>query len=532
MKRTRLKLATPRRTLAEHILHRSCRSQLRRTLADIWFRFGAWDRAGALWNAVAADLPKDVRSRFALVEIALQKNDAAAAQRWLGELRTLEGDQGSLWRYAEAAILVREAHGRRGKLEEARKKLQDLEPMHKDWSRIPLLAATISELEGKHQQAITEYTRALELGETQPRTLARLLELLLQRREVGKAETELAKYEQKLPLTPELARLGAEAALGSRDKRSAQLALKRAELAVTLPSRDYRDYLWLAPIYRDASETAKAEELLRTSLDLAGHAPDTWIAWMEHLAQTDQRSKALSELDRLKQLLPADRQPLTIARCYEALRMPDQAATAYQDALKGRPGDFVLLAYAADFQRRADQPALAKNLYEQLLDPDLAAPAQYVVQARRHLATLLATEGAAARQKALALLTDNTKSRGDTIADERIRLFIQSQDERLRDNALNQFQETLRRQTPTADERVLLAQMLEATNNLGQARTQLAAVVDENPMMPQYLVRYARLLIRAGDLAEAGRLIARLETLEPNSERLRELKTALVRAKQ
>ena len=56
--------------------------------------------------------------------------------------------------------------------------------------------------------------------------------------------------------------------------------------------------------------------------------------------------------------------------------------------LKDRPNDFALLAYAADFFRRADQPAKARPLYERLLDPTLAAPAELVGLARRQLAAL------------------------------------------------------------------------------------------------------------------------------------------------
>ena len=222
------------------------RAQLWRALAETWSRRGEQRRAGELWTALASALPRDVRSRFALVEIAVQKSDGAAARKNLEELRAVEGEHGSFVLFAEAAILVREAHGQSSKLAEARKKLAELEATHKDWPRLPLLAAAISEREGKHPQAIEEYTRALDLGDSQPRTLARLLELLLQRREFSKAETEVTKYEQKQTLTSELARLGAEVAVGLRDKLPAQIAVKRAGLAVTLPSRDYRDYLWLA----------------------------------------------------------------------------------------------------------------------------------------------------------------------------------------------------------------------------------------------------------------------------------------------
>ena len=64
---------------------------------------------------------------------------------------------------------------------------------------------------------------------------------------------------------------------------------------------------------------------------------------MGYYTQMNQRKQALQELVRLRQELPKDRQALTVARCYEAMQMPDEAARAYQDALAAQPDDFTLL---------------------------------------------------------------------------------------------------------------------------------------------------------------------------------------------
>ncbi len=505
-------------------------ARLRRSLAETFYYLGDWTRAEALWREVARAVPLDLRSRSMLLDVALEKHEPESARAWLDEIRKIEGDAGWLWRYGAIAIQIQEAHGRRSELEDARKKLQDLEPLRKMGPRLPLLAASIFELEGKHPQAIAEYMRALDLGDVPPRRMARLLELLIARREFGKAENELGRYEQKTPLTKDLARLGADIALGMRDKHFAKLAVARAESAVSLPIRDYRDGLWLARIDQAAGNDAKAEKILLDCLDQAGHAPDVWIAWMEFLTHTNQRTRAPKELARMTAELTKSRQPLTLARCYEALHQPEQAAQAYQDALQANPDDLNLLAFAADFHRRADQADEAQKLYQRLVDPALSAPAEFVVPARRQLAVLLAAKGADARKRALALLDDNTKTRGNTVADERIRLYVQSLTASTRQDALNRFQDSLRLEPPTPEERLLLARMLEATDQLGSARSQLAEAVDENPT-PQNLARYVQMLTRTDDMDEAERQLARLDALEPRSDRARELRTMLDRAK-
>jgi predicted Zn-dependent protease len=69
--------------------------------------------------------------------------------------------------------------------------------------------------------------------------------------------------------------------------------------------------------------------------------------------------------------------------------------------------------------------------------------------------------------------------------------------------------------------------MLEAAGQVEQARTHLAELVDEFPDEPRMLVRYARLLLRLEERGEARRLLARVDKLEPNSERVTELRKLL-----
>jgi tetratricopeptide (TPR) repeat protein len=218
-----------------------------------------------------------------------------------------------------------------------------------------------------------------------------------------------------------------------------------------------------------------------------------------------------------------------MGRCFEALHLPEQADRAYQDALREAPEDFGVIAYAADFYRRADRFDDAKRLYERLLDPALAVPADASAQARRHLAVLLGERGATSQ--ATALLDENRTNQADTLADQRIRLYLQSLTPSARANALAQFLDTRRMQLLSPDERLLLAEMLASAGRLGEARAQLAELEGEHPNTPRVLVRYARLLIRMEDVEEAQRLATRLEALEPNSARVLEVRLALPGAK-
>jgi thioredoxin-like negative regulator of GroEL len=154
------------------------------------------------------------------------------------------------------------------------------------------------------------------------------------------------------------------------------------------------------------------------------------------------------------------------------------------------------------------------------------APANVQENARRQLAVLLGQDGAAS--KAMVLLDANR----DTMADRRVRLFLRSLDPAARLQAIDQFQASLRDEPGTPEDRLLLAAMYEAAGQFGQARTLLAELSTQDPREARYLYRNASLLIRMDDVDEAERALKRLHDLEPNSHRVREVRAAIVQAKQ
>jgi Tfp pilus assembly protein PilF len=504
----------------------AARDRLRHALAETWARLGDWGRAEALWLNLAADRPQDLRSRFALLEGALQANQPDKARRLLAELRKLEGAQGMLWRYGTAALRVWEARADRAKLAEARKVLDELARQQPDWGRVPLLQARADELDGQLGQAARHYERAIELGEAQPGVVRRLLELLLDRQEYLRAEEALGRFLQAHALTPALARLGAEVAAGNRN---GPVARARGQQAAPLPSNDYRDYLWLARIHQAIGEPAEAENLLREAVRIADHAPDPWVALIEYLDRTGQSGAAEQALAQARAKLPASVRPLALARGHEALHQAAKAEADYAEALAAAPGDFVALAQAAEFFARQDRPDRAEPLLRKLLEPAVAAPDGPAARARRQLAAILATRGPDGRTEALDLLTRNTKEHGDTPADERVRWYVTGQDPAKLARAIAQFQESLERQPPSPSERLLLAELCLAAGKAGQARAALQPLLAQPA--PQPVARYVAALIRAGDLDEATAWLARLEQWEPQTPRTHDLREALAKAR-
>ncbi|MCI0680461.1 MAG: tetratricopeptide repeat protein [Gemmataceae bacterium] len=490
-----------------------------RVLADAWRLLGEPEAAEQCWRQLAAAQPTDLRSRFALLESTLQRRDLATARALIAELRRLEGEDGSRWRWGEAALQIHEARGTPHDLAKARRQLAQLGRRHRDWPRVPLLEARIDEIEGKWEGVIENYLKAVELGERQPHVVRPLVQLLRERRMFAEVGQTLALCEDSGPLPKDLARHAAEAAaVHGNAPRVRQLL---AQLFPT-PPRDYRDLIWRAGLHGRLDEPATAEAYLRQAAQLANHVPDSWIALVERLAKTGQREEASAVIGQMEKTMPAGRLPYTLARCWDAAGDPARAAAAYQEALARQPRDVALLAAAADYHWRAERPDLAAPLYERLLDPQTAAPPDVVAPARRQLALCRAAGGHISQ--ALATLDG-----GESVADRRVRSFLEGQAPAQTRQAIQQLQESFARHPSRAEEELLLVQLHLAASDPLRARERLAnlLIAEETPLV---IAWHVRLLVRTEAVQEAALWFAKLERWEPASPRTQELKQLILKA--
>src|SRR5262249_17861084 len=157
------------------------------------FRAGDLREAERLWGRVAEQLPTDLDVRSHLFDLAVRAGDDAAAQRLAKEFRRIEGDNGVLWRHAEASRLVLAARKRPdpGGLAEARRLLAEAAARRPSWPKPAILEADIALLEGNADGAIEAYRRAVDLGAGDPEVARRLVRLLYSRQRYKEAEETL-----------------------------------------------------------------------------------------------------------------------------------------------------------------------------------------------------------------------------------------------------------------------------------------------------------------------------------------------------
>ena len=503
--------------------------RLLRSLAEAALALGDRARAERLWRQLAERRPEDLPVRFRLFESALQAGKEEEARRILDEVRNLEGDNGPLAAFGEAACLaLRARRGDRAAVTEARLRLAAAAALRPSWSRVPLLEADLYEREGNKTKALERYQAALDRGESRPVVLRRVLELLHAQGHYAEASALVRRLPEQALASPALGRLAVEAELiaptspGANPVALRRHALERARQAVVKDSADYRDHLWLGQVAATAGEPAEAEKALRKARGLAEDAPDAWAALILFLARTD-APKAEMELAAARDKLPRDKLPLVLAPACEALGKLEQAEKQFR-ILADRANAPTALKNLASFYLRTGQQARAEPILRKVLAPETKATVETVRWGRRALAVALAFRGGYPPfREASTLLDENAKGGVEEVDDRRARALVLATQPSHRREAIRLFESlSSRRGDSRADFQFLLARLYEADGDWRKARGRLLSVLASHDKNPVYLAHYIHALLRHKQGEEAAGWVDRfaalgrpaLETLE------------------
>ncbi len=147
---------------------------------DVLPAAAAGRRRPRLQAAGRAEIPRPANGH----RLARPRARAATAfqQSFLAELKTLEGDDGTWWRYGEAARRVlRAGRGDRSALGEARDLLSEMAKRRPKWARVALLGALLDDFGDDPAKALDGYLQAFALGERQPTMVRHLVQRLAKR---------------------------------------------------------------------------------------------------------------------------------------------------------------------------------------------------------------------------------------------------------------------------------------------------------------------------------------------------------------
>jgi tetratricopeptide (TPR) repeat protein len=507
-------------------------SALWQALAEAHYNAQRWpDSRRALERVMQLPMhAQDVRTRMQMLELALLQDDDPQARAVLADIKRLEGDGagGIDWSFGEAMRLIH--HGRKGKkdsLEQARRLLTAAAAQRPNWHPIVQLRAEIDELQGRPDQAIANYRRAIELGSRDPAATKQLLVLLSNAQRFDEVEHVLAQMHKQNGATEELARLYIAHSCNRRDFRKAEHLVKQI---VASKSANYRDHLWMGQILSvNGQAPDEAEKALRRAVELGREQPEAWIGLVRHLISVGQNSQAKTEIENAAKALPADRKDIALAQCYELLGFLKDAADHHKAAVEKHAESAAVQRAAADFCMRIGRFAAAEMLYRKIVQKQIPVSAADEIAARRGLVMALVKQDHPLKAfEALQLVGLTLDDKGllpdGKIADTTDEQLLQAKvlgslnHHRLRGQAIKLMEALQPRNALPTEDRFFLARLLVQQSsdavNWPKARSLLKALALEQPKNPRYLGYAAREHIQQKEFNEAELFIARLEVVE------------------
>ncbi|SIO55099.1 Tetratricopeptide repeat-containing protein [Singulisphaera sp. GP187] len=502
------------------------RPRLEDGLANAYLRLGNLQEADRIWTEAAKRRPEDRQLATLLLGLSLRRGDDESIGRSSSRLRQIEGEDGALWRYADAARLVLRAKpGNGALLSQARTLLAEVSKKRPEWALVSLLEGEIAEKEGKPDRAIESYLKAIRGGERPPQVVRQVIQLLNQHGRTVEADRLIEDLLKSTPPVGLLGQLAAEKSLRNRDQGQ---ALELARQAIAPDSKDYHDRIWLAQMLWAAKKPAEAEVELRRAVAMAGKEPEVWMALIQFLSETDQKVAAEQAIAEAGRQLPPDLVTLTLARCYDRIGDRAKAEEQYVAALKTHPDNAAIHLTVANFYLATQRPENAQTLLRKVLDPQLKAPQQIVASARRSLALSLANGDSESFLEAASLLDKNIAEEGGLIEDQRFKALLLASRPGHRREAIAKYEELAQRSTPSPLEKYQLAQLHAAGRDWSKARDLLLSLVSVDAENPDYLYSLSRVLLARGDLDQARPWITKLEKATPESLQVVELKARLL----
>jgi cellulose synthase operon protein C len=509
------------------------RDQLLRALGAAFLATGDVAAAARLWDELAESQPGDLDVRFQRLELAYGKGDGKRLEQLVAEVRRLEGADGVVTRYGEAARLLLQARGGDKKgLTEARRNLREAESLRPSWSAIPLLEAEVFELEGRTDKALEKYQAALDRGESRLMVVRRVLDLLAAQGRFADAQALLNRLPERAQTVGGLDRLGAQLALFNPDSANTaegrRHALESARKAIPADSKNYRDHLWLGQMCLLAEDKIKAEEAFRRARDLADTDPNVWAILILFLAQTDAK-KVETELAAAKAKLPAAVLPRVLAPGYEVLGQLEKAEKEYLNEASASADNAAGLYNVANFYTRTGQMDKAEPFLRKLMDPRLKAAEATVGWARHTLALILAVRGNYRQfQEAQSLVKER---RDETLEDSKMRALVLATRPQHQRAALRLFEAlSPGLGTVTPDVKYMLAQLYEVDGKWDLAKRYLLSLLEDEKKNPSFHAYYVRALLRHKEAEEAQGAVERLAKLDGSPLEKLELRARVLHA--
>jgi Tfp pilus assembly protein PilF len=505
------------------------------SLASIQLSRGGREEAENLLRKAAAIQPDDLRSRTAILELALNSGDAEKARAAAADIRAVAGPANARSLVAEAGVKILEVRSSQQKreqkedradlsederrlLDEARNLLIEAENERPGWYLIQRSFAEVEGLKGDLGAAIDRLQRALRLDPANPEVVRQLVGLLYATNRTEEARAAIDS-------------LGGAGATGF-ERISAELELRAGKLeeAVVLAERSVRadstnpsELLWLGQLLDRSGKTERAGEVLTRVVDIAPEASEAWLSLFAHQLSNGKRRAAENTLDRAAKALSEPQRQLVLAQGYEMFGRLEEAEREYEEAAKLASEDVSIRRARAEFLVRHGRIAEARGALEQLIavPDDLPNARMAKPWARRKLAEFTADRGTYRNlEEALALIGQNALADGSLDSDDaqlEISLLVNRPEPSSWARAIDVIEELQKRQPLSTGQRLTLAGLMEKVGRWDEARDELMSIVSAPNAPPAVVGMFVEKLIDHEELENARSWLKRLAANAPTA---------------
>lgn len=506
-------------------------------LGNAYYRLRDYENARRSWLEVAKSRPDDSKIQLTLFELAQEFGSEPDMDATLEEIRKTYGASSELYKFCEAertTWLVKQKKKDASALGDARKRLDEARKTRPDWHEIARLSGEIYELEGKADEAITDFQRALELGPPNPSIARRLVALLYLRGRMNEVDKVMSFVGDVSSADP-IRKIQIE-----RDIRQGNLdvALEDAQKVVDAEPENSNNRLWYGQLLSRAGRDEEAQKAFRAAVEKDPKLVQGWLLLVGHLVGTKQLIDAQAVIREAKDEIAEDLQDAFLAQAYEMVRDEKEAEKSFLALLAKKPKDLGMMRNVASFYLRNNKFDKGRKQLDAMLaqpaasDPKASdADRANIVWARRATAQIIAQQGDyRSMQDALKMLEAN-KVDGKLLPEDMLiaaSMLAKRSEHASRAQALKWLEQVQASRTLSPEEQFLMAQLYEQVGDWSKAREtiiNLLTKIENNAMLAS---TFSQLLLKHDELAEAERWIGKVEVAQPTSAAAVELRARLL----
>jgi len=491
-------------------------------------RLGEQDLGRQHWRELAALQRNNLIVRIALFDAAVAAGDHATATSLVDEIRKVEGDEGSAWRFAQATLVIDQVRrGSKEKLKKARSLASKICEKHPRSPNSFALRGQIADLAGSRDEAIENYLRAVELGNVQPTVVRRLVGLLNERNQFDDIEHVSQVLRNQGAALDDVTIVKALDAIRKQDFDRG-IALARQVFSDT--STNASDHLTLGGIYMTAGRSDAAGKEFRRALDLAPGAPEAWLNYVRYLVQTRQIDQARAAIEAARKALAADRATLTLAECALLIGDAKQAGVLIERAMgdEGRSADPAVLRLAVTAALSQNRHEQAREFLDKLDQVANLSSADRFWRNRTRAALLLSTGSRTDADEALRLIDENLRNDPESVEDLGLRATILARRPNRSGQAVTILERLAAGNRLRDNERFLLAQLYLVQRDEKEYQDEMLKLLNQKVRNPQHLAQFVNYWIGRNLLDSADRWLAELKKAEPQGTRALELEARLL----